>query len=265
MSAAMGKQVALVTGGGRGMGRAMALRLAREGAAVVVVSRSKPQLDAVVAEIEAAGGQGLAIAADVTDKDAVDRAVAAAADRFGPVTLLVNNAGVPGPLGPIGDVDPLKWWDAQRVHVLGALLFMNAVVPGMRTAGGGRIINICSQAGTFVAPNYSSYCVAKATLLRLTEHVDAEGRPHNVRAFGIQPGTIITELSRETLSDPGARKWAGPLVDLLESITPEQSAAAEEKLQDFISDLARGRFDALSGRYLDVDWDLEAKLREAKD
>lgn len=254
--------VALVTGGGRGIGRGIALRLARDGGRVAIAARSREQVDNVAREIVAAGGSALAVACDVTQQDDVRRAVAAVTDRFGPISLLVNNAGVGGPIGPIGEIDAQAWWQAQTVHVFGAMLCMSEVIPNMLAAGGGRILNICSQAGTFVAPFSSAYSVAKATLIRLTEHVDAERREQGIRAFPIQPGTIITDLARETLAAPAARKWAAPLIALLESITPEDSARAMARLQDFVADLARGRWDALSGRFLDVGWDLEAMLRD---
>ena len=254
--------VALITGGGRGIGRALALRLARDGARVVLAARSRGQLDAVVAEIQAAGGTALAAPCDVTAQADVARTVALASEHFGPVTLLINNAGSSGALGPIGIVDPLAWWNTQSVHVLGALLCMSAVIPGMTGAGGGRIISVASQAGTFVAPNSSAYCVAKCTLIRLTEHVDAEWRHAGIRAFPIQPGTITTQMARETLADPAAEKWAAPLVGLLRSVTQADSDQAEALLQQRVAEMASGRWDALAGRYLDVAWDFEALQRE---
>ncbi|MCC7462895.1 MAG: SDR family oxidoreductase [Gammaproteobacteria bacterium] len=255
--------VALITGGGRGIGRALALRLARAGTRVVLAARSRAQLDAVVAEIQASGGTALAAPCDVTVLSEVTRTLALAVERFGPITLLINNAGNSGALGPIGVVDPLAWWNTQTVHVLGALQCMSAVIPGMAHAGGGRIINVASQAGTFVAPNSSAYCVAKCTLIRLTEHVDAEWRHAGIRAFAIQPGTITTQMARETLADPAAERWAAPLVTLLRSVTPADSDRAEALLQQRLAELAEGRWDALAGRYLDVAWDLEVLQREA--
>lgn len=250
--------VALVTGGGRGLGRLIATRLAHDGYRVVVTSRSRDQLDAVVAEIRHAGGEADAVACDVTDAAAVAAAVDFTVARFGTPTLLVNNAGIAGPIGPVGRVDVEAWWQTQRVHVYGALVAMDRVLPLMLSAGGGRIINICSQAGTFVASNYSSYAVAKCALIRLTEHVASEHGAQGVRAFPVQPGSIATAMSSETLRSEQARTWAAPLVELIQPLTPAQSEAAAARLQAFVSELAAGRWDALSGRYLDVDADLQA-------
>jgi NAD(P)-dependent dehydrogenase (short-subunit alcohol dehydrogenase family) len=261
-AAARGTQVALVTGGGRGIGRSLALRLARDGARVVIAARSVDQLEAVAAEGCAAGGTVLPVRCDVTSRADVERTVALAVEQFGPVTLLVNNAGNSGALGPIGVVDPLAWWSTQTVHVFGALLCMSAVLPIMARAGGGRIVNVASQAGTFVAPNSSAYCVAKATLIRLSEHVDAEWRHAGVHVFPIQPGTITTQMALETLADPQAEKWAAPLVALLRSVTRADSDRAEALLQARVAEMASGRWDALSGRYLDVAWDLASLERE---
>ena len=110
-------EVALVTGGGRGFGRAIAMQLAEAGAAVGVIARSRDQIDEVAAAIESAGGRALAVPCDVTDRAQVADAVAAVSRRFGPVTFLVNNAGIAGPYGPIAETDPDAWWHAQKIHL----------------------------------------------------------------------------------------------------------------------------------------------------
>jgi NAD(P)-dependent dehydrogenase (short-subunit alcohol dehydrogenase family) len=253
-------QSALVTGAGRGIGKALALRLAAEGASVTLTARTLTQVQAVAAQIESAGGQALAAAADVMDDAAVYRVTAAAAERFGPTSVLVNNAGVGEPFGPIGDIDPLQWWATQKVHVLGSLLFMRCVIPGMRARGGGRIINIVSRAGLEPVPSMSAYAVAKCTAIRLTEHVDLEERGAGIRAFALQPGTIITDMARQTISSPQAQQHIPEGVAWLSSITPASSDADLERCCDVVAALAAGCYDALAGQYLDIAWDLEAKL-----
>lgn len=256
-------QVALVTGASRGIGRAIALHLAAAGAAVVLVARAKDRLDSVAREISDQGGETAVFCADVTERTGVEAAVAAATAQLGPISILVNNAGRAKPYGPIGAVDPDAWWQTQAIHVRGALLFMHAVIPSMQARSGGRIINVASRGGVEVAPMLSAYCVAKAAQIRLTEHVDAEGRAHGIRAFAIQPGTIITDMAHDSMADPEAQKWAPFLVDHLKAILDEDPAAGLQRVGEFAVALASGRFDILSGRYLDIAWDLDALAREA--
>lgn len=253
---------ALVTGAGRGIGRSIALRLAAEGARVTLVARSVKPLEEVAAEIRRGGGDALVFAADVRRPDAAAQAVETATDRFGPVSILVNNAGIPGPYGPIGVVDPGEWWAAQEVNVLAPLRFMSAVIPGMRARGSGRIVNIVSSAGVEPVPHLSAYAVSKATVIRLTETVDLEARAAGVRVFALHPGTITTDMARQTIGSADARRWLAEGVAMLESRTPEDSARDLERCCDVVAALAAGRYDSLGGRYLDLWWDLDAKSGE---
>ncbi len=255
-------QSTLITGAGRGIGKAIALRLAAEGARITLVARSHQQVEEVARLVEAQGGSAQAVPADVTDAGAVARAVAAATDRFGPVSILVNNAGIPGPFGPVGDVDPLEWWSSQKVHVLGPLLFMRSVIPGMRSRGGGRIINVVSSAGLHPIPNLSAYAVGKSTAIRLTEAVDLEERRNGIRAFALHPGTIITDMAHDTLSSPDAQRYIPEGIAMLKGRGPEASAADLRRCCEVVTSLASGKYDALAGRYLDIDWDLDAKLKQ---
>ena len=263
MAGDLTRQVALVTGASRGIGRNIALHLAEAGAAVALVARSRQRLDGVAAEIRARGGAALALTADVTQRSEVEAAVAAATEQLGSISILVNNAGRANPFGPIGDVDPDAWWQTQAIHVRGSLLFMNAVLPGMRARQSGRIINICSRGGVEIAAGLSAYCVAKAAQIRLTEHVDAENRAHGIRAFAIQPGTIITDMAHESMADPEAQKWTPFLVAGLKSLLHEDPAAGLRRAGELAVALASGRYDMLAGRYLDIAWDLDALAREA--
>jgi NAD(P)-dependent dehydrogenase (short-subunit alcohol dehydrogenase family) len=260
---ALAGRSALVTGAGRGIGKALALRLAAEGAHVTVTARSRQQVDEVAALIESHRGKAHAVVADVSDSAAVAQVAAAAAQRFGPISILVNNAGLPGPFGPIGDTDPLEWWSSHKVHVLGPLLFMRAVIPGMRAhTAGGRIINIVSSAGLQPIPNLSAYAVGKSTAIRLTENVDLEERKNGIRAFALQPGTIITDMAHDTMSSPEAQRYIPEGIAMLQGRTPEQSANDLRRCCDVVAALAAGKYDALAGRYLDIDWDLDAKMTE---
>lgn len=246
-------RTALVTGGGRGLGRAIAQHLARAGAHVAMMARTSSQLEEAAAAIVAEGSRALPIVADVTDREAVEAGVAETERTLGPISILVNNAGLAGPYGPIGHVDPDDWWRSHAIHVRGTLLCMSAVLPGMRSRGAGRIVNVASKGGIVIAPNLSSYCVAKATVIRLTEHVDAESKANGVRAFVIQPGTIVTDMARDSLGDPEARRWAPFLVEELERTIGEDPAPMLARLGAQVVELVAGWHDALAGAYLDLE------------
>jgi 3-oxoacyl-[acyl-carrier protein] reductase len=143
----LGGQVAIVTGGGRGLGRAYAIALAKAGAAVAVTARTASEIQAVQREIEQHGGRALAIAADVTDKNAVAQLVATVEHQLGPVDLLVNNAGVLRAIGRVTELDADDWWREVEINVRGPFLCSQAVLSGMITRQRGRIINVASVGG----------------------------------------------------------------------------------------------------------------------
>jgi NAD(P)-dependent dehydrogenase (short-subunit alcohol dehydrogenase family) len=265
MAGVLEGQTALVTGAGRGFGKAIALRLAEEGAAVALVSRNQGQLNAVAAEIEAVGGRAVAIPTDVTDRAAVEAAVRAAEARHGPLSLLVNNAGVPGPFGPLWEIDPDQWWASQAVHIKAPVLFARAVLPGMIERKAGRIIIVSALAARMVAAYLSAYCTGKIAQSRLVEEIAIEAEPYRVCAFAIDPGFVFTALAEETMNDPAAQKWLSGMVGRLQEQSQRKGADRDlVRCAQRCVDLASGRYDALSGRYMELPDDLDAMLAGAR-
>jgi NAD(P)-dependent dehydrogenase (short-subunit alcohol dehydrogenase family) len=256
-------QVALVTGAGRGFGRAIAERLAAEGAAVALLARSLTQLDEVANAVRGAGGHAIGVRCDVTDSASVAHAVAKTEELLGPVDLLVNNAGVPGPFGPIWQVDPDEWWRAQAVHIRAPMLFMHHVLPGMVERDRGRVICVSAIASRLVAPNLSAYCTGKIAQNRLVAEAAAELADTSVAMFAIDPGFAATQLARDTAADPEARKYFQTLIERIEAVEhaygtdPDLARCAQRCL-----DLASGRYDALSGGYFELPDDLDAALKK---
>jgi NAD(P)-dependent dehydrogenase (short-subunit alcohol dehydrogenase family) len=265
MTGILAGEVALVTGAGRGFGRAIAERFAREGAAVALVARSTAQIEDVAEAIRAGGGRAAAIPADVTVRADVEEAVRSAEEQLGPLSLLVNNAGVPGPFGPFWELDPDEWWASQGVHIRAPVLFLRSVLPGMRERGHGRIIVVSALASRLVAPFLSAYCTGKIAQTRIVEEAAAELAGTPIAVFAIDPGFVITELARETMSAPAAQKWLPHMVERL-SERADASGGDEDlgRCAQRCVDLASGRYDALSGRYMELPDDLDAMVEAAR-
>src|SRR5438270_11419089 len=192
-------QVAIVTGGGRGIGRLVAEALAAAGAAVAVTARSEDQLVETVASITGAGGTAIALPGDVSDPESVTEAVHQVERQLGPIDLLINNAGISGPIGPVWEVDAGEWWRTFGVNLQGVFLFAHAVLPGMVARRSGRIINVSSNAGAFRWPFVSAYAVSKAAVIKFTENVARETKNYGVKVFAIHPGLLPIGMTTAAL------------------------------------------------------------------
>jgi NAD(P)-dependent dehydrogenase (short-subunit alcohol dehydrogenase family) len=250
-------QVALITGGSRGIGRGISRGVARAGASVSVVARGSKALEDVRREIEDSGARVIAISADAADPRAVRDAVDRTTEELGPIDLLVNNAAVQTSIGDCADVDPEPWWDDITVNLRGPMLFMRYVLPSMVDRGSGRVVNIASSAAWRPFPHVSSYSAAKAGVVRLTETASLEVAEHGVRTFAISPGAVKTELMDYTNAELDRRGQFGDVMGSikLEYIPPTFAA-------DLIVALASGKADALTGRYFTVHDDLPAWIEE---
>lgn len=254
-------QVALVTGGGRGLGRAYAEALASAGAAVGVFARSADQVGEVVDGIRAAGGRALALPGDTTDPAAVQAAYARATAELGALDLLVCAAGAATPFGPAWQVDADAWWRTLEINLRGPQLWARAALPDMLARGRGRIINVSSGAGNSAIPHMSAYVTSKAALTRLTEILAAEiGPGAGVAVFAIEPGTVRTAMTEQAAETEEGRRWLPWFGRALQAqgVTAERSAA-------FLLRVASGAVDALTGRFLNQRDDWDRVMREADD
>jgi 3-oxoacyl-[acyl-carrier protein] reductase len=222
-------KVALVTGGGRGIGRNIALELASAGMKVAVSGRTAEEIEETAREID-----GLAIQCDVSEGDAVERMVAETEAKLGPLELLVANAGMAIDEDAAWEVEPEEWWHVFEVNVLGVYLCCRAVIPGMLERGGGRIVNVASGAAYLPGLTGTSYSASKAAVHRFSETLanELEGR---IPVFSISPGLVKTRMTEEFGDD---MPWTPP-----------------ELAPRLVRALASGRLDALAGRYLHAEHD----------
>jgi len=229
--------VALVTGASSGIGRHLVEGLARRGMAVAGLARNEERLTAAMAEVAAStGARTLAVAADVTDRAAVDAATSRVAEELGPIDLLVNNAGLIDEFEvPLWETDPDQWWDVVSSHIRGGFLLCRAVVPWMLLRNRGRIVNLGSGQGLAAQPEYSAYAVAKSGLMRITEALAGALEGSDVHAFDLAPGVVDTPMTRSMAKWRGRTEWTPP-----------------ERVVEFVAAIAAGELDQWSGRFLRV-------------
>ena len=192
-------RVSVITGGGRGLGREMALAFAREGAGVVVCGTAGAALEEVAAEVRGGGGRSLAVVADVADEAAVARLVEAALAEFGQIDILVNNAGIIGPTADVTEVSRADWDQTLAVNLTGAFLCARAVLPHMAARRQGKIINIASVAGHKGYPLRAPYAVSKWGMIGLSQTLAQEWGRYNIQVNTISPGPVRGERMAEVI------------------------------------------------------------------
>jgi NAD(P)-dependent dehydrogenase (short-subunit alcohol dehydrogenase family) len=252
----LAERVAIVTGGGRGIGRAIARRFAMEGAQVVIAARTAEQLASVVKEIEEHEGKAVGVTADVSREEDVARIVRMAREVYGGADILVNNAAIYGAVAPIEEIDPTDWDRVVAVQLRGAFLMTRAALPEMYAAGGGAIVNVSSVAARIPYSWGAAYAASKAGLLGLTRTTAAEGARRGVRANAILPGPVPeTEMSKELGRMLAARTGGDPVEMLrehIQTILQGRPQTADEVAAAALF-LASDQASAITGQALSVD------------
>jgi 3-oxoacyl-[acyl-carrier protein] reductase len=232
--------VALVTGGGRGIGAGIARELVSAGMKAAVSARTPAEVEAVAREID-----GLAVVADVSSRESVEAMVDQVQRELGPIDLLVANAGIADPIGRSWEVDPADWWKVFEVNVLGVQLCCRTVIPGMIERRSGRIVITASGAAYLPGARATAYPPSKAAVARYAETLSNELESHGIPVFPISPGLVKTDMTRNVF--PEDAPWTPP-----------------ELAPRLVRALASGRADGLTSRYIHAEHDdIEDLIRRA--
>jgi NAD(P)-dependent dehydrogenase (short-subunit alcohol dehydrogenase family) len=242
--------VAVVTGGGRGLGRAFALGLAREGAKVVVASRSRHHLDQVVSDIATSDGCAMAVPVDLAEEASVRRLFDRTLEEFGKIDILLNNAGILMPFRNVVDMPTSEWDLTQTINLRGTFLCCKSVLPHMISRRKGRIINV--GAGVLderVHVGISAYCASKAGIINFTRQLAAEVRDFGINVNCLDPGAVRTSMAEQLEVSDESRDW------LLKQQTIEPDARRFRDANEIVPlmlFLASEDSHALNGRFLQV-------------
>ena len=245
-------KVSIITGGSGGIGKAIAAAFAREGSSLVLVSRTGTELENTRRELTNSHSKVEIYRADVSREEAVEGLLNYTLDKFGTVDILVNCAGIQGPIGLITDIDEKEWFDTIKINLYGTFLCIKAVLPIMMDKRSGKILNFSGGGAVSPRPRFSAYGTSKAGVVRLTETLAGELKEYNIGVHAIAPGAVNTKMLEQVLAageKAGREEMAKALKQKREGGVPPPKVA---ELAVF---LASGRSDGLSGRLISLPWD----------
>lgn len=255
----LANKTVLVTGGGRGIGRAIVRAFAQAGATVIAASRNESELQETVALVEQDGRQAVAMPVDVTNRQSVEWLTERIHNRYGPVDVLVNSAGSFAAVDPVWEVDPDLWLGDLMTNLYGTFLCSRAVLPSMIERQSGTIITMSGGGAAGAYPFASSYASSKAGVLRFTDSVAAEVAPYNIYVYALEPGLVRTAMTEGLLRHPKIHEYIpGGAKAMAEgrTVSPDLSG----KLAVFLATLKDRR---LSGRSISVTDDYTLLVEQA--
>lgn len=240
-------KVAIVTGAGRGIGRAIAFALGNAGAITVLISRTISELQETQAILHSRGQQTMLAVQDVRDWRGVQSLVNRVEEEFGGIHILVNDAGIQGPIGPLVDNDVESWVDSIHTNLIGIFHCCKAVLPIMKTQRQGKIINLSGGGATSARANFSSYAAAKAAVVRLTETLAEEVKEFNIQVNAIAPGAVNTRILEDIIA-AGERAGKQSLLETKRQF--ETGGTPPELPADLTVFLASAKSDGLTGKLI---------------
>lgn len=257
---------AIITGAGQGLGAAIAERYVAEGASVMLCARDAASLEAVRARLGPGAGDGrqvLARTADVSSPEQVDLLVEAALAAFGRIDVLVNNAGVYGPMGPLDEVDWADWVAAININLLGTVYPCRRVLPVMKAQRYGKIVNLSGGGATSPLPRLSAYAASKAAVVRFTETLAVELKGAGIDVNAVAPGALATRLLDELLAAGPERVGAAMHARMLR--IKEEGGTPLERGAALCAYLGSADSDGITGRLISAPWDPWETLHERRD